>query len=191
MMRNAHIIAKSKSKEEDLGYMSDMALELAQMAEDSGQSTLAYLFRMAALEASTADTVMTDHDDFARPLFIRPPGPVEIAVEPGANRLDQQTARGALDRGKTFEPQDIVLGDEVLDAFEQLLAIGDRPQRHGEGDEVVVIMLHLAFHLVMGEAVMHVVFGCRSDTEQSGHVECAMLRRHQLGAFADLALEIA
>lgn len=66
MMRNAHIIAKSKSKEEDLGYMSDMALELAQMAEDSGQSTLAYLFRMAALEASTVDTVMADHDDFAQ-----------------------------------------------------------------------------------------------------------------------------
>lgn len=41
-------------KEENLGYMSDMALELAQMAEDSGLATLAYLFRMAALEAATA-----------------------------------------------------------------------------------------------------------------------------------------
>lgn len=43
-----------KIKEENLGYMSDMALELAQMADDSGLATLAYLFRMAALEAATA-----------------------------------------------------------------------------------------------------------------------------------------
>ncbi len=64
-MRNSHIIAKPNSTEDDLGYMSDMALELAQMAEDSGQSTLAYLFRMAALEASTADAVMPDPEDFA------------------------------------------------------------------------------------------------------------------------------
>ena len=66
MMRNSHIIVRPKTKEEDLGYMSDMALELAQMAEDSGQATLAYLFRMAALEASTADTVMSDPDDLAQ-----------------------------------------------------------------------------------------------------------------------------
>jgi hypothetical protein len=64
-MRNSQIIAKLKMREKkDLGYMSDMALELAQMAEDSGHATLAYLFRMAALEASTADTVMADPDDF-------------------------------------------------------------------------------------------------------------------------------
>jgi hypothetical protein len=62
MMRNGHIIARPKASEGDLGYMSDMALELAQMAEDSGQATLAYLFRMAALEASTAAAVMADPD---------------------------------------------------------------------------------------------------------------------------------
>jgi hypothetical protein len=44
-------------KEENLGYMSDMALELAQMADNSGLATLAYLFRMAALEASNAGRV--------------------------------------------------------------------------------------------------------------------------------------
>jgi hypothetical protein len=43
--------------------MSDMALELAQMAEDSGLATLAYLFRMAALEASTANTELAEPDD--------------------------------------------------------------------------------------------------------------------------------
>jgi hypothetical protein len=64
MMRDSQIIAKLKMKEKDLGYMSDIALELAQMAEDSGHATLAYLFRMAALEASTADAVLTDPDDF-------------------------------------------------------------------------------------------------------------------------------
>ena len=46
-------------KEENLGYMSDMALELAQMAEESGLATLAYLFRMAALEAATAGGAAT------------------------------------------------------------------------------------------------------------------------------------
>ena len=56
----------ARTKDENLGYMSDMALELAQMAEDSGLATLAYLFRMAALEASTADGVMTEVDDFPR-----------------------------------------------------------------------------------------------------------------------------
>jgi hypothetical protein len=63
MMRDSEIIAKLKMKEQDLDYLSDMALELAQMAEDSGLATLAYLFRMAALEASTADVVVTDRVD--------------------------------------------------------------------------------------------------------------------------------
>lgn len=62
MMRDSRIAMKMN--DEELGYMSDMALELAQMAEESGLATLAYLFRMAALEASTAGAVMTDRDDF-------------------------------------------------------------------------------------------------------------------------------
>ncbi|MEK9285034.1 hypothetical protein MTX25_38330 [Bradyrhizobium sp. ISRA432] len=62
MMRDSQIMAQTR--DENLGYMSDMALELAQMAEDSGLTTLAYLFRMAALEASTVDTVMAEPDDF-------------------------------------------------------------------------------------------------------------------------------
>jgi hypothetical protein len=68
MMRDSQIIAKLKMKmnEENLVYMSDIALELAQMADDSGHATLAYLFRMAALEASTADAALTDDDDFPR-----------------------------------------------------------------------------------------------------------------------------
>ena len=64
MMRDSQIMAQTR--DENLGYMSDMALELAQMAEEQGLATLAYLFRMAALEASTAGTVMTDRDDFPR-----------------------------------------------------------------------------------------------------------------------------
>ena len=61
--RDTQTIAKPEMKEEDLGYMSDMALELAQMAEESGLATLAYLFRMAALEASTVGTVVADRDE--------------------------------------------------------------------------------------------------------------------------------
>lgn len=64
MMRDNQIMAQTK--DDDLGYMSDMALELAQMAEDSGLATLAYLFRMAALEASTANSELNDPDDFPR-----------------------------------------------------------------------------------------------------------------------------
>ena len=64
MMRDSQIIAKLKMKEEDLGYMSDMAIELAQMAEESGLATLAYLFRMAALEASNVNTAVAERDDF-------------------------------------------------------------------------------------------------------------------------------
>jgi hypothetical protein len=63
MMRDSQIIAKRKMKEEDIGYMSDMALELAQMAEESGLATLAYLFRMAALEAATVNTAIAEHDE--------------------------------------------------------------------------------------------------------------------------------
>ena len=61
MMRDSQIMALIK--DENLGYMSDMALELAQMAEDTGLATLAYLFRMAALEASTANSMLTDPED--------------------------------------------------------------------------------------------------------------------------------
>lgn len=61
MMQDSQI--KVKMREANLGYMSDMALELAQLAEDAGLPTLAYLFRMAALEASTADQVVADRDD--------------------------------------------------------------------------------------------------------------------------------
>jgi len=61
MMRDSQIMAQNK--DENLGYMSDMALELAQMADDSGLTTLAYLFRMAALEASTANSMLTEPDE--------------------------------------------------------------------------------------------------------------------------------
>lgn len=61
IMRDSQIMALIK--DENLGYMSDMALELAQMADDSGLTTLAYLFRMAALEASTANNVVAGPDD--------------------------------------------------------------------------------------------------------------------------------
>lgn len=64
MMRDSQIMAQTK--DENLGYMSDMALELAQMAEDTGLATLAYLFRMAALEASTANSELNDTDDLRR-----------------------------------------------------------------------------------------------------------------------------
>lgn len=64
MMRDSQTMAQTR--EENLGYMSDMALELAQMAEDSGLATLAYLFRMAALEASTADSELSERDDHSR-----------------------------------------------------------------------------------------------------------------------------
>ena len=64
MMRESQLIEMMKLREEDLGYMSDMALELAQMADNAGLVSLAYLFRMAALEASTAGTVVAEHDDF-------------------------------------------------------------------------------------------------------------------------------
>ncbi|MBH5399261.1 hypothetical protein HZZ13_15955 [Bradyrhizobium sp. CNPSo 4010] len=64
VMRDSQIMAQMK--DEDLGYMSDMALELAQMADDSGLTTLAYLFRMAALEASTAHSVLAEPDELPR-----------------------------------------------------------------------------------------------------------------------------
>ncbi|KRQ15289.1 hypothetical protein ACNJX9_38145 [Bradyrhizobium sp. DASA03076] len=61
MMRESQTMAQTK--DENLSYMSDMALELAHMAEDSGLATLAYLFRMAALEASTANSELNVPDD--------------------------------------------------------------------------------------------------------------------------------
>lgn len=64
LMRDSQIMAQIL--DEDLGYMSDMALELAQMAEDTGLTTLAYLFRMAALEASMANSVLTEPDELPR-----------------------------------------------------------------------------------------------------------------------------
>ena len=63
MMRDSQIVLQTKDKNL---YMSDMALELAQMAEDSGLATLAYLFRMAALEACTAETRLGERDDLPR-----------------------------------------------------------------------------------------------------------------------------
>ncbi|MBR1128448.1 hypothetical protein [Bradyrhizobium iriomotense] len=62
MMRDSQIMAQTQ--DENLGYMSDMAMELAQMADDSGLATLAYLFRMAALEASTVNSMVAEPDDF-------------------------------------------------------------------------------------------------------------------------------
>lgn len=61
LMRDSQSMAQAN--DENLGYMSDMALELAQMADDSGLATLAYLFRMAALEASTANSVLAEPDE--------------------------------------------------------------------------------------------------------------------------------
>ena len=64
VMRDSQLMAQTK--DENLGYRSDMALELAQMAEDTGLATLAYLFRMAALEASTANSGVNEPDDLPR-----------------------------------------------------------------------------------------------------------------------------
>lgn len=64
MMRDSQIMAQTN--DENLGYMSDMALELAQMADDAGLATLAYLFRMAALEATTANGGLAEPDDLPR-----------------------------------------------------------------------------------------------------------------------------
>lgn len=64
ILRDSQIMAQNK--DDNLGYMSDMALELAQMAEESGLATLAYLFRMAALEASTASAARAERDDLPR-----------------------------------------------------------------------------------------------------------------------------
>ncbi|WP_025033398.1 hypothetical protein [Bradyrhizobium sp. DOA9] len=61
LMRDNQIMAQIQ--DENLGYMSDMALELAQLADDSGLTTLAYLFRMAALEASMANSVVAELDE--------------------------------------------------------------------------------------------------------------------------------
>ena len=66
MMRDTQTMAQTR--DENLGYMSDMALELAQMAEDSGLATLAYLFRMAALEASTVNSVLSEPGDLPQQL---------------------------------------------------------------------------------------------------------------------------
>ncbi|MGY0570279.1 hypothetical protein ACTGJ9_003735 [Bradyrhizobium sp. RDM12] len=64
MMRDSQIT--EQTKDENLGYMSDMAIELARIAEDSGLATLAYLFRMAALEASTVNSELNEPDDLPR-----------------------------------------------------------------------------------------------------------------------------
>jgi hypothetical protein len=64
MVRDSQLMAQTN--DENLGYMSDMALELAQMADDSGLATLAYLFRMAALEASTANSMIAEPDEIPR-----------------------------------------------------------------------------------------------------------------------------
>ncbi|MHB0771145.1 hypothetical protein [Bradyrhizobium sp. 5.13L] len=64
MVRDGQRMAQTK--DENLAYMTDMALELAQMAEDSGLATLAYLFRMAALEASTVNGMLAEADELPR-----------------------------------------------------------------------------------------------------------------------------
>jgi len=64
MMRDGQRMPQTK--DENLAYMTDMAIELAQMAEDSGLATLAYLFRMAALEASTLSSTLGEADELPR-----------------------------------------------------------------------------------------------------------------------------
>ena len=66
MMRDSQIVAQTR--DENLGYMSHMALELAQMADDQGLATLAYLFRMAALEASTVNSALNEAGDLPQQL---------------------------------------------------------------------------------------------------------------------------
>ena len=57
------LVAVAKASRAPARIADLMALELAQMADDSGLTTLAYLFRMAALEASTANNVVAGPDD--------------------------------------------------------------------------------------------------------------------------------
>ncbi len=70
----------------------------------------------------------------------------------------------------------------------QRFLVSDLAERHGEADEIVVVVLHLAFHLVMGEAVADVVLGGGGNAEQGGYIEGAMARRNEPGSLAQLAL---
>ncbi len=84
-----------------------------------------------------------------------------------------------------------MVGDQIPDASQEPVAAGDFAERNDEGDEVVMVVLDFAFHLVMRKTVMHVVLGGRGDAEKGRGIESAMLGGNELGALADLALEVA
>ena len=64
-------------------------------------------------------------------------------------------------------------------------ATGHFGKWHGEGDEIVVIMLLLAFHLMGRKAVAHVVLSRCADAEEGFGIHAALACGDKAGAGAD------
>ena len=84
----------------------------------------------------------------------RLPRAVEIAVEARAHGLHQKAGGRALHVGEALEAQDVMRGDRLLDALQQGGLVGDFAEADDEADEIIVVVLLLAFHLVVREAVV-------------------------------------
>ncbi|RMQ95667.1 hypothetical protein ALP94_05660 [Pseudomonas savastanoi pv. glycinea] len=112
--------------------------------------------------------LLTDQHQMSGTLFISTPGAVEVFVEARAHTLNQQAHRFASDGGKTLDPQDAVLHDQLGQRGEQLGFFGLRKlDRNGVERVMVVVIMIIAFVvIVMGLAAIDMLLGFSTQTQQ-------------------------
>jgi hypothetical protein len=69
------------------------------------------------------------------------PGAVKIAVEARANGLNQKPGGCPTHIGEALDAQDVMSGDGLFNAPQQVVFRGLRPECDDEADEVVVVVL--------------------------------------------------
>ena len=74
--------------------------------------------------------------------------------------------------------------------FSKRVAVLHVGKGNGEADEVIMVVLLLAFHLVVRQPVAHVALNGGAKAKQGLDVELAVFAQQDAGAFADLPFDV-
>ena len=120
-----------------------------------------------------------DDDEAALTCLFGRPWPVVIVIEPRTYTLYRQSSIFALNGGEAFDPQNPFDGEDVLGALCKENKVDDRIDFKDETFEIIVIVL-FAFGIVMGRALIEVIFNHRIEAEDQFGIESAVFSRKDL-----------
>src|ERR1051326_7922477 len=94
-------------------------------------------------DRGAVEAFAADHHEPALARLAGTPGPVEIMLEPRAHALHDLAEILAGHMQEALQPKDVMCGDDLAESRQEPAGVGDRPPRHDETLEIVVIVLGL------------------------------------------------